>query len=182
MMAEPNAWQRFKEMRARNQEAVRAANKPNMLGVRPQDTAYEEAPTPVSTFTNFVENRRAALGAPGTVPPSPPELPQPPPVQTQVSSPTPLYPNSSITRFTHDIGDQQLRTYTTPQGSLSGMVPAGRGRGGFVGAATDAEAARNLQARAVQDQAARGIAQNTDRTIESMRDLRAEQMGIPRGR
>ena len=54
-------------------------------------------------------------------------------------------------------------------------------RGGFVGAATDAEAARNLQARAEQDQAASIEAAKMDRAVEMMRDTRAERRGTSRG-
>lgn len=92
----------------------------------------------------------------------------------------PITPDSNISRLTQDVNGQQFRTYTSPQGSLAGMVPAGRGSGGFVGAGTDAEAARNQQAQSAQNIAARNIAANTDQVIERLRDLRAEKMGISR--
>lgn len=62
----------------------------------------------------------------------------------------------------------------------AGVVPAGSPRGGFVGAATDAEAAKNLQDRLTQDEAAKSVATNMDRGTEALRNLRAEQMGITR--
>lgn len=49
-----------------------------------------------------------------------------------------------------------------------------------VGASTDAEAARNLQSRAEQDAAAANRVASYDRATESLRDLRAGRMGIPR--
>ncbi len=97
--------------------------------------------------------------------------------------PTILSPTPGISVQTTPIGRAgalERRDYTVPSGTAAGVVPAGSSRGGFVGAATDAEAARNLQARAAQDEAAGAIAASTDRSIEAMRDLRAEQMGITR--
>lgn len=60
-----------------------------------------------------------------------------------------------------------------------GIAPIGR-QGAFSGASTDAEAARNLQARFEQDEAAKGIAAGYDRAVERLRDLRAEKLGISR--
>lgn len=77
-------------------------------------------------------------------------------------------------------GPLERRVYTTVEGTASGVVPQGKQRGGFVGAPTDAIAARNLQDRLEQDNAAHAIAQSTDRAIEASRDTRAERLGIPR--
>lgn len=66
-------------------------------------------------------------------------------------------------------------------GEASGVVPIGRGRGGFVGASTDAEAARNLKARAEQDTAASQIVASMNRGAEAERDTRAARLGIDRG-
>ena len=73
------------------------------------------------------------------------------------------------------------RTYYDPNGNVvaSGLSGA-TSRGGFVGASTDAEAARNLQDRFAQDQAASAMAANYNRQAEALKDLRAAQMGIPR--
>jgi len=73
------------------------------------------------------------------------------------------------------------RTYYDVNGNAvaSGLSGA-TNRGGFVGATTDAEAARNLQDRFTQDQAASAMAANFDRQTEALKDLRAAQMGIPR--
>lgn len=73
------------------------------------------------------------------------------------------------------------RTYFDSKGNevASGLSSA-TNRGGFVGASTDAEAARNLQDRFAQDQAASAMAANFDRQTEALKSLRAAQMGIPR--
>lgn len=90
----------------------------------------------------------------------------------------------SIYSRTDPVGTAELerRQYATPGGSAEGVVPRGAARGGFGGAATDAEAARNLQARAEQDAAASQIAAGFDRTTERLRDNRAEAMGISRAK
>lgn len=97
--------------------------------------------------------------------------------------PTALSPAAGVSVQTTPIGRTgafEQRDYTVPAGTATGILPAGSGRGGFVGAATDAEAFRNLQSRAEQDAAARAIAESTDRGINALRDTRAEQMGITR--
>jgi hypothetical protein len=89
--------------------------------------------------------------------------------------------NLPITVQAEPIGGTPLeqRTYTTAGGTVTGAAPVGR-RGGFGGAATDAEADRNLQARFAQDEAAKGVAANYDRAIERLRDVRAAKLGISR--
>ncbi len=69
------------------------------------------------------------------------------------------------------------RTYYDPSGNIvaSGLSSA-TGRGGFAGAATDAEADRNLKARFEQDDAARTMAASMNRGAEAMRELRAAQI------
>ena len=79
-------------------------------------------------------------------------------------------------------GPLERRQYAGPGGSASGVVAQGTPRGGFGGAATDAEAARNLQARFEQDAAASQIAAGFDRETERLRDARAEKMGISRAK
>ena len=79
-------------------------------------------------------------------------------------------------------GPLERRQYAGPGGSVSGVVAQGTPRGGFGGAATDAEAARNLQARFEQDAAASQIAAGFDRETERLRDARAEKMGISRAK
>lgn len=71
------------------------------------------------------------------------------------------------------------RTYSNAAGQASGIAKIGK-RGTLSGAATDAEASRNLQARAEQDAAASQVAAGYDRAIERMRDVRAEAQGISR--
>lgn len=60
----------------------------------------------------------------------------------------------------------------TPQGEATGLRSANVPRGGFVGAATDAEAARNDQARAQQDAAASSAAASMNRAADIMRETR----------
>ena len=79
-------------------------------------------------------------------------------------------------------GPLERRQYAVPGGSASGVTSVNTPRGGFVGAATDTEAARNLQARFEQDAAASQIAAGYDRQTERLRDARAEKMGISRAK
>lgn len=106
------------------------------------------------------------------------------PVETQTQTPVGLPIGGGITVTEANTSNRagfSPRTYRDASGNvvasgISGVV----GRGGFVGAATDAEAARNLQARAEQDTAARGMAANFDRQTEALRNARAEKLGISR--
>lgn len=66
-------------------------------------------------------------------------------------------------------------------GAVTGIRRAVPGVGGFAGASTDAEAARNLDARVAQDDAASSIAQSLNRAASAQRDLRAERLGVSRG-
>lgn len=84
--------------------------------------------------------------------------------------------------LTESQGPLERRQYAGPGGSVSGVVAQGTPRGGFGGAATDAEAARNLQARFEQDAAASQVAAGFDRETERLRDARAEKMGISRAK
>ncbi len=69
------------------------------------------------------------------------------------------------------------RTYYDPSGNVVGRgLSSATGRGGFVGATTDAEADRNLKARFEQDAAARTMAASMNRGAEAMRELRAAQI------
>lgn len=118
-------------------------------------------------------NRRADIYDSGT-PMAPPKMPIQP--DNSLQSPVAQPPTAPLT--TQESLDR--RTYTVPEGTASGIAPQGQQRGGFVGAPTDAIAARNLQDRLEQDNAAHAIAQSTDRAIEASRDTRAERLGIPR--
>ena len=69
----------------------------------------------------------------------------------------------------------------SPLVDASNQARAMGSRSGFVGAATDAEAARNLQSRLEQDQAAHAVALSMERGAEAQRDLRAAKLGISRG-
>lgn len=61
----PGVWQRFLNFREENKAARIAANKQNMMGVRPQDTSYDKAPGLgiAQAANNFVEKRRAMNAA-----------------------------------------------------------------------------------------------------------------------
>lgn len=78
----------------------------------------------------------------------------------------------------------EVRRYSVDgvKGSASGITPVGnQGPRIFAGARTDAEAARNLQARAEQDQAARFMVDSMNRGAEAERDTRAARLGVSRG-
>ena len=69
------------------------------------------------------------------------------------------------------------RTYYDPSGNVVGSgLSSATGRGGFVGAATDAQAERNQRARMEQDAAAGANAASMNRAAAAMRDLRAAQV------
>lgn len=67
------------------------------------------------------------------------------------------------------------------KGQATGRTSAGAQRGGYVGAATDAEAARALQDRAAQSAAAQQMIGLMNAGAEAERDLRATKLGISRG-
>lgn len=74
------------------------------------------------------------------------------------------------------------KTYYDPAGNVvaSGLSSA-NGRGGFVGASTDAQAAKALQDRAEQNAAAQFNIDNMNRAANAERDLRAARLGVSRG-
>lgn len=74
------------------------------------------------------------------------------------------------------------KTYYGPDANVvaSGLSSA-TGRGGFVGAETDAQAAKALQDRAEQNQAAQFNINSMNRGAEAERDLRATKLGVSRG-
>ena len=74
------------------------------------------------------------------------------------------------------------KIYYDPSGNIvaSGLSSA-TGRGGFVGASTDAQAAKALQDRAEQNVAAQFNIDNMNRAADAERDLRAARLGVSRG-
>lgn len=69
------------------------------------------------------------------------------------------------------------RTYYDPNGNaVASGVTSAQGRGGFVGASTDVQAAKALQDRLEQDAAAHAAAVGMDRAGAAMRDLRDAQI------
>ena len=108
-------------------------------------------------------------------------------VSTPASVPTPVPVAPMLTSLgngygvaganTSDRAGYSNRTYYDPNGNVIGSgVSSATGRGGFGGAATDAKAERDLQARFEQDSAAGTMAANMNRATEAMRELRAAQV------
>lgn len=83
---------------------------------------------------------------------------------------------------TSDRAGYTQKTYYDPAGNVvaSGLSSA-TGRGGFVGASTDAQAAKALQDRAEQSVAAQFNIDNMNRAANAERDLRAARLGVSRG-
>lgn len=78
-------------------------------------------------------------------------------------------------------GGFTAKHYYDPNGNIvASGVSSASNRGGFVGATTDAEAARNLQDRLAQDQAAQAMVASLNRGAEAERNARAERLGISR--
>lgn len=79
-------------------------------------------------------------------------------------------------------GEEAIRTYYGPSGNVVASVqPIADLRGGFVGASTDAQAAKALQDRAEQNAAAQFNINNMNRGAEAERGLRASRLGVSRG-
>lgn len=74
------------------------------------------------------------------------------------------------------------KTYYDPSGNVvaSGLSSA-TGRGGFVGAATDAQADRAMQDRAAQSAAAQQNIASMNAAADAMRGLRAARLGVSAG-
>lgn len=74
------------------------------------------------------------------------------------------------------------KTYYDPAGNVvASDLSSATGRGGFVGASTDAQAAKALQDRAEQSAAAQFNIDNMNRAANAERDLRAARLGVSRG-
>lgn len=74
------------------------------------------------------------------------------------------------------------KTYYDPSGNaIASGLSSATGRGGYVGAATDAQAAIALQDRAAQNQAAQFNIDSMNRAAEAMREARAGRLGVSRG-
>jgi hypothetical protein len=196
---------RFAKMREEGLAATRAANKPNMLGVRPQNKAYESAPTPLSTVKDFVENRRVALRSPQPKPTVPttlannvltPSSAEDAVRRSRMPVNTIARPEgvANIQRGTEVVeapitNMQQaerariagIKGRISPENPYGADVVGGNMRTGQVqGISTQEQADRNLQSRFEQDANANKMAASFDRSTEALRDLRAERMGIPR--
>lgn len=79
-------------------------------------------------------------------------------------------------------GEGANRTYYGPSANVvASAQPIAGLRGGFVGAETDAQAAKALQDRAEQNQAAQFNINSMNRGAEAERDLRATRLGVSRG-
>lgn len=139
------------------------------------DKRYPDVKLPMRTTA---ETRAAAAKAAA----SPVASTRPAEAQTQPPVGLPVGGDITVTGInTSDRAGFSPRTYRDASGNVvtSGITGA-IGRGGFVGAATDAEATRNLQSRFEQDKAASQMAANFDRQTEALRNARAEKLGISR--
>lgn len=139
-MADPSLWERFQALRTENQAAVQAANKPNLMGVRPAAAAnYQNAPGEnlkalgqgiAGAAQGFIDNRRTAIQARQNPapPPAAPALRPPAPGATTAPSPVPAAPPATppANQGYQSLGDSlMVRTqggatdYRTPQGSMT---------------------------------------------------------------
>lgn len=91
-----NLAERFMQFRKENQAATLKANKPNMMGVRPQDNSYAQG-NPAQAFKGFVDNRKAVINARRNPPAEiTPLLPTPKPV----AKPDPLASKFAVAKQT----------------------------------------------------------------------------------
>ncbi len=87
---------------------------------------------------------------------------------------------TTMRRFTGEtIPSQTIEDRTSPENpygaNIVGSAIPGAKQGGWVGATTDAEAARNIQDRALQDQASQAEVARLNRATDAMRSLREAQ-------
>ena len=147
--------------------------------VTPMTSAVVGVKEPIKQFTSSL------TGAAKTARPAPSLLePVPKPTSTPV---TPML--TSLGNGYRVAGDNTSgragytqKTYYDPSANVvaSGLSSA-TGRSGFVGASTDAQAAKALQDRAAQNQAAQFNIDNMNRAAEVERDQRATRLGVSRG-
>lgn len=141
-----------------------------MFAVPPSDSKPVFAP-PVTPPAAQPVTPPPSLGAP--VPQQPPQslnqlAPQPP-----VAKPLNFANGNNYTNFS-DEGP------TPPRFTGDSVPDFATARGGYVGARTDAEAARSLRDRATQSQNAQFMINEYNRATDALRDLRAEKMGVSR--
>lgn len=113
-----------------------------------------------------------------------PPLPAPREAPTPLEAvPMPVTPKlTSLGNGYGVTGEGANRTYYGPSANVvASTQPIANLRGGFVGAETDAQAAKALQDRAAQNQAAQFNINNMNRAAEAERDLRATRLGVSRG-
>lgn len=145
-------------------------------------------PESAQSFSNNIT--AGFTNQPAPVPPVIPNVVNSPPSSTQ--APTPANTDNSrlpvVAGITTDASNTSGRAGFAPRryyDSAGNLVASGISsaptRGGFVGAATDAQAAKALQDRALQDQAASAMVARFDKQTEMLRDARAAQMGVSRG-
>lgn len=128
--------------------------------------------------------------APAPILPAAPNVVNTPPSPTQVSAlanvdntrlPVNASATTSVSNTSGRAGFAPRRYYDSAGNLVASGLSSAPTRGGFVGAATDAQAAKALQDRALQDQAASTMAARFDKQTEMLRDARAAQMGVSRG-
>jgi hypothetical protein len=178
----------------RIQEAVEAFRPPPM----PENTSPSALGNFASRFTPAGSTAKAATPTPTPTPtPEPPgfvlnrtvspvdnQFPQRPEAVAAMNRPvtTAYTPTGPVTRGSSEPPKpMEVVDYRTPQGTASGARVAGRGQGGFVGAATDAEAMRNQQSRMTQDAAASANAQSMLRAANTMEENRMTRRGMEGG-
>ena len=102
-----------------------------------------------------------------------------------LGNPIPAQPSVGLASPALAVSTQPPRTLESlaPTNSFnnSSVPNFATARGGYVGARTDAEAARNMQSRMEQDQAAQYMVQSMNRGATAMNDLRATKLGISSG-
>lgn len=180
-------------MPSEEQDAARRSSSYRIDQAPTQPSAAAQTYSPEAQATangKVLEEQAKALKAAGATTPQVPAvgqaIPGTTPFQQEIADPT---GNDNRTRYTvpgKGFLEGQRTNTTTPTGSAlvdaSNQARAsGRSQGGFVGAATDAEAARAMQDRAIQSQNADFNIAQMNRTADLQRDARAAKLGIDRG-
>lgn len=168
---------------AKRTTAERRAEIQNLRGTRME----EQGRDPYDLMVRSGTKGRASPIAPEILAATPESRPAPTPLE---AGPMPVTPKLTSLGNGYGVTDANTsgragysnRTYYGPSGNVvaSGLSSA-TGGGGFVGAETDAQAAKALQDRAAQNQAAQFNINSMNRGAEAERDLRATRLGVSRG-
>lgn len=104
---------------------------------------------------------------------------QPIALPPSLGNPTPQQPQS-LNQLVPKPSVAPTISKQTPAFTNESVPDSKTARGGFSGSLTDAEAQRNLLARAQQDQASDYMVNRYNSATNALRDLRAEKMGVSR--